>query len=186
MEMLRNGEAYKAECEETLKRNGFPAYMSNVGSTNSFQSIKDTCRYYVKLDFNMFKLSLHKQQDIRCALVRGTIGRKKRELILDANQITLINNVALFFERLRRYKPFWIEEVLRPNDTGEYDTLDGNLKGTIKLSGGKKNESHDGIKKMLKNKAFDFLQINLARLGGINDALAAYFMARKADGRFTV
>jgi len=186
MEMLRKGEACKAEREKTLRENGYPAYMSNVGSTNSFQSIKDTCRYYVKLDFNMFKLSLCQQQDAKCALVRRTIGWKKRELILDANEIALIKNVVLFLDGLREYKPLWVEEALRPNDVGEYDTLNDSLKGTVRLSGGKMNESHDEIKKILKNEAFDFLQINLARLGGVNDALAAYFMARKADGRYRV
>jgi len=185
--MLRSGEAYKAECEETLKKNGFPAYMSNIGSTKySLQKMKDICRYYVKLDFKMFKLPLYvdaRQNAGRCTLMRRTIGWKNRELMLDANQVAVIDNVTSLLEGLRKYEPFWVEEVLHPDDIIGYSTLQNQLGGTIKLSGGEMYGSRLEIKQILQNKAFDFLQISLARLGGINDALAAYFMARKADGR---
>jgi len=118
--------------------------------------------------------------------MRRTIGWKNRELMLDANQVAVIDNVTSLLEGLRKYEPFWVEEVLHPDDIIGYSTLQNQLGGTIKLSGGEMYGSRLEIKQILQNKAFDFLQISLARLGGINDALAAYFMARKADGRFTV
>jgi len=188
--MLRSGEAYKAECEQTLRKNGFPAYMSNIGSTKySLQRIKDICRYYVRLDFKMFKLPLYvnaRQNAGRCALMRRTIGWKNRGLMLDANQIAVVENMALLLEDLRKYRPFWIEEVLHPDDIVGYSTLQNQLGGAVKLSGGEMCGNRIEIKQILQNKAFDFLQISLARLGGVNDALAAYFMAKKADGRYRV
>lgn len=187
--MLRRNEARKKELEETLKKKGYPAYVSNIGSTKySFEKIKDVCRYYARLDFKMFKLPLHmdgRQNMGRCAIVRKTIGWKKRELMLDANQIALTEKARLHMKSLKRYMPYWVEEPLHPDDVSGYGNLHTEFEGTIKLAAGEMCANRIEIKQVLQKKAVDFLQISLARLGGINDTLAAYFMAKKVNGRLT-
>ncbi|EFN85985.1 mitochondrial enolase superfamily member 1 isoform X1 [Harpegnathos saltator] len=183
IDMLRKNEPYKKEREELLRRNGYPAYTTQVGWLGySDQKVKDLCAKYLRLGFTRFKVKVGQnlEDDVRrCRLVREVISYDNK-LMLDANQIWDVNVAIEWMDRLTEFKPFWIEEPTSPDDILGHAMIAAALRPHgIAVATGEMCANRVLFKQLLQMRAINICQIDSARIGGINEILSVYFMAEK-------
>lgn len=183
--MLQENEKRKDQFESALKKNGYPAYVADVGWVRyPYQKTRDLSRKFAKLDFKVFKTSLDptlERSISRCKTIRKTIGKKK-SLILDANQAWDRTEVSDYMKALESFKIFYLEDPIFPDDMVGYNLVSDELRSKIKFATGKMCANRI-IHKLFKIfPGPDICVINVARLG-INEALAIYLMLKKAGSR---
>lgn len=186
IQMLRDGQAKKAERLEILKKNGYPAYTTQVGWMGyNDDKVKTLCRKYLQLGFTSFKakVGVDLNDDIRrCGLIRDVIGYENK-LMVDANQVWDVQEAIDWMKQLAKFKPVWIEEPTSPDDVLGHAKIAQELRPYgIGVATGEMCANRVIFKQLLQLKAIDFCQIDSARIGGINEILAVYFMAKKTGG----
>ncbi|KAK9300469.1 hypothetical protein QLX08_006819 [Tetragonisca angustula] len=183
VELLKVNQKDKEKREEILRKTGYPAYTTQVGWLGySNDKVKELCTKFLALGFTSFKVKVGQNltDDIRrCQLVRETIGYKNK-LMLDANQIWSINESIEWMKKLAKFKPTWIEEPTSPDDVLGHLKIANELKPYgIGIATGEMCANRVMFKQLLQARAIDYCQIDSARIGGINEILAVYLMAKK-------
>ncbi|XP_043677923.1 mitochondrial enolase superfamily member 1-like isoform X2 [Vespula pensylvanica] len=181
--MLRNNEVDKKKREKFLIENGYPAYTTQIGWLGySDEKVKELCKKFLDLGFTSFKAKVGQniKDDIqRCRLIRETIGYENK-LMLDANQVWDVEEAIEWMKQLKEFKPVWIEEPTSPDDILGHAKIAEELKSIgIAVATGEMCANRVMFKQLLQSKAIQFCQIDSARIGGINEILAVYFMAKK-------
>lgn len=181
--MLRNNEVDKKKREKFLIENGYPAYTTQIGWLGySDEKVKELCKKFLDLGFTSFKAKVgqNMKDDIqRCRLIRETIGYENK-LMLDANQVWDVEEAIEWMKQLKEFKPVWIEEPTSPDDILGHAKIAEELKSIgIAVATGEMCANRVMFKQLLQSKAIQFCQIDSARIGGINEILAVYFMAKK-------
>lgn len=183
VELLKVNQKDKEKREEILRKTGYPAYTTQVGWLGySNDKVKELCTKFLALGFTSFKVKVGQNltDDIRrCQLVRETIGYKNK-LMLDANQIWNINESIEWMKQLAKFEPTWIEEPTSPDDILGHLKIANELRSyNIGIATGEMCANRVMFKQLLQARAIDYCQIDSARIGGINEILAVYLMAKK-------
>ena len=120
------------------------------------------------------------EDDLRRArLIREEIGYD-RTWMVDANQVWEVNEAIENMKRLAEYKPWWIEEPLSPDDVlGHAKVAEAVRPLGIGVATGEHCQNRVMFKQFLQARALDFCQIDVCRLGGVNEVLAVLLMAAK-------
>ena len=182
--------ALEAELEADLMEKGYPAYTTQVGWLGySNEKIKKLCKKYMDLGFTAFKVKVGKNIDDdmrRCAMVRNVIG-DENILMMDANQVWEVKEAIECMEKLAQFKPMWIEEPTNPDlQYGHLEIQAALKKLNIGLASGELFENRLKFKSYLQFRTLDYCQIDSARVGGINEILSIYLMAKKFNSKFTI
>ncbi|XP_011882313.1 PREDICTED: mitochondrial enolase superfamily member 1-like [Vollenhovia emeryi] len=187
MEMLRNEQPRKEEKKKKLQSDGYPAYTADiVSSAFSSRQVKSACKKFKKLDFNDYKAPVGRtiaKTARTCKLIRSVLGGKKT-LLVDANQCWDQTEVIAVMKYVneKRHTCTAIEEPTCCDDTLGYVQIRDHLEKSrypVQVSCGQTCANRVVFKQFLKIGGIDFWNINVGRLGGVNEALAVYFMAKK-------
>ncbi|XP_035728108.1 mitochondrial enolase superfamily member 1-like [Vespa mandarinia] len=183
IQMLKNNEIDKKKREKFLIENGYPAYTTQIGWLGySDEKVKKLCKKFLDLGFTSFKTKVGQdiKNDIqRCRLIRETIGYENK-LMLDANQVWDVEEAIEWMKQLKEFKPVWIEEPTSPDDILGHAKIANELKSIgIAVATGEMCANRVMFKQLLQSRAIQFCQIDSARIGGINEILAVYLMAKK-------
>lgn len=183
IQMLKDSENDKKKREAFLLKNGYPAYTTQVGWLGySNDKVKDLCQKFLNMGFTSFKIKVGQnlENDIqRCRLIREIIGYENK-LMLDANQVWDVDEAITWVKQLKEFKPVWIEEPTSPDDILGHAKIANELKSVgIGVATGEMCANRVMFKQLLQSKAIQFCQIDSARIGGINEILAVYLMAKK-------
>lgn len=104
--------------------------------------------------------------------------------MLDANQIWDTNEAIDWMKNLIDFKPWWIEEPTSPDDALGHAKIAKALRPFgIGIATGEQCMNRVMFKQFLQVDAMDFCQIDAARIGGVNEILSVYFMAKKFNGK---
>src|SRR5712691_8862674 len=119
LELLRRKQATRAEREELLVREGFPAYTTSAGWIGYDEGrLPERAREALAAGFTHLKVKVggELESDLRRArLVREAIGAEHR-LSLDANQAWGVDEAIEALRVLGEVDPWWIEEPTSPDD----------------------------------------------------------------------
>ncbi|XP_055839480.1 mitochondrial enolase superfamily member 1-like [Episyrphus balteatus] len=183
--LLKQNSATKTERQNDLLKNGYPAYTTQVGWMGySDEKIKGLCKDYLLKAYTSFKLKVGRdfESDVRrCKIVRESIGWEN-QLMIDANQIWDVNQAIEWVIRLAEYKPLWIEEPTSPDDILGHAAISKALEPfNIGVATGEMCANRIMFKQFLQSGAMQFCQIDSARIGGINEILSVYLMAKKLN-----
>ncbi|XP_055376628.1 mitochondrial enolase superfamily member 1-like [Condylostylus longicornis] len=183
IKMLKDQMEFKDDRLKELKKNGYPAYTTQVGWLGySDEKISKLCKEYIQKGFNAFKIKVGQnlENDIkRCDIVRQAIGWDK-VLMIDANQIWDVEEAISWVKELAKFKPLWIEEPTSPDDILGHKRISDALKEFgIGVATGEMCANRIMFKQFLQIEALQFCQIDSARIGGVNEILSVYFMAKK-------
>ncbi|XP_055688243.1 mitochondrial enolase superfamily member 1-like [Lutzomyia longipalpis] len=183
IEMLKKAQEGKEERIEELLKTGYPAYTTQVGWMGySDDRIRELCKKYLELGFTAFKIKVGRDitSDInRCQLVRKEIGYENT-LMIDANQIWDVEEAIEWVKRLSQYKPLFIEEPTSPDDVLGHATISRALRPLgVGVATGEMCCNRVMFKQFLQAGAMQFCQIDSARIGGVNEILSIYLMAKK-------
>jgi L-fuconate dehydratase len=179
--ILRRNEATKAEREQLLLANGFPAYTTSAGWLGYPEaSLPERARAALAEGFVHLKLKVgvDLESDLRRArLVREAIGPENR-LSLDANQAWGVEQAIEAIEALAEVDPWWIEEPTSPDDILGHRRIREAV-APVRVATGEHVQNRVVFKQLLQLGAIDVCQLDCCRLGGVNEVIAVVLLAAK-------
>jgi L-alanine-DL-glutamate epimerase-like enolase superfamily enzyme len=114
----------------------------------------------------------------RVAKVREAVGRETT-LMIDANQFWTIDSAITRIQQLAPYDLYWIEEPLEATDLAGFERLGQHI--ATARAGGESLYSPAAFHDAVRRQALDILQPDVARVGGITNALTVCHLAAAAN-----
>ncbi|MER6528606.1 enolase C-terminal domain-like protein [Streptomyces sp. NPDC001508] len=183
LELLRRGKVGAAERAARLRRRGYPAYTTSPGWLGySDEKLTRLAQQAVDDGFTQIKLKVGAslQDDIRrCRTARAAIGPDTR-MAIDANQRWDVAEAIVWTNALAEFAPYWIEEPTSPDDILGHAAIRRGV-GPVKVATGEHVQNRIVFKQLLQADAVDVVQIDAARVGGVNENLAILVLAAAHD-----
>ncbi|MFI8455423.1 L-fuconate dehydratase [Kitasatospora sp. NPDC085464] len=181
LELLRRGKAGAAERTAELLRRGYPAYTTSPGWLGyDDEKLTRLAREAVSDGFRQIKLKVGADlaDDIRrCRAARAAVGPDIR-MAIDANQRWNVAEAVEWTKALAEFDPYWIEEPTSPDDVLGHATIRRGV-SPVKVATGEHVQNRVVFKQLLQAGAIDVLQLDSARVGGVNENLAILLLAAK-------
>ncbi len=181
--ILRRAEPGRAERVEHLRRHGYRAYTTSPGWLGySDEKLARLAREAVADGFDQIKLKvgadLH--DDLRrMKIARDTVGPDVR-IAVDANQRWDVEDAVRWITALAPYDPWWVEEPTSPDDVLGHAAIRRAIH-PVRVATGEHVQNRVVFKQLLQAGGLDFLQIDAARVAGINENIAILLLAAKYD-----
>lgn len=178
--ILRAAEPGRAERAERLRTEGYPAYTTSPGWLGySDDKLVRLAKEAVADGFTQIKLKVGGDvaDDVRrLALARDAVGTGVR-IAVDANQRWDVADAVEWMTALAPYDPHWIEEPTSPDDILGHAAVRAGQ--PVKVATGEHVANRVVFKQLLQAGAVDFVQIDAARVAGVNENLAILLLAAK-------
>jgi L-fuconate dehydratase len=171
----------RAGREAALLARGYPAYTTTPGWLG-YDDAKLTrlCREAVAAGFTQVKLKVGGSltDDIRrMRLARQAVGPDIR-IAVDANQRWDVADAVAWMKPLAEFDPYWIEEPTSPDDVLGHAAVRQGV-APVKVATGEHAANRVVFKQLLQAEAVDIVQIDAARVGGVNENVAILLLAAK-------
>ncbi|MFC9331007.1 L-fuconate dehydratase [Kitasatospora sp. NPDC057015] len=180
LELLRAARPGRAEREAELRRRGYPGYTTSPGWLGySDEKLTRLARQAVADGFTQIKLKVGADLDDdirRCRAARAAVGPDIR-MAVDANQRWNVGEAIEWTKALAEFDPYWIEEPTSPDDILGHATIRAAV-APVKVATGEHVQNRIVFKQLLQAGAIDILQLDSARVGGVNENLAILLLAR--------
>ncbi|MFT3789646.1 MAG: L-fuconate dehydratase [Rudaea sp.] len=181
LDILRRAEAGKAARIDELVEKGYPAYTTSPGWLGySDEKLVRLATQAVADGFRTIKLKVgaNVEDDVRrCGLARETVGRDVA-IAIDANQRWDVGPAIDWLRRLVEFDIAWIEEPTSPDDVLGHAAIRRGV-APMPVSTGEHTHNRVMFKQLLQAQAVDLIQIDAARVGGVNENLAILLLAAK-------
>ncbi|WP_086822157.1 enolase C-terminal domain-like protein [Allokutzneria sp. NRRL B-24872] len=179
--LLRAADPGRAERMKVLLDKGYPAYTTSPGWLGySDDKLSGLARQAVADGFDMIKLKVGGDlgDDVRrMRLARAAVGSQVR-IAVDANQRWDVADAVSWMKELAEFDPYWIEEPTSPDDVLGHLAIARALR-PIRVATGEHVHNRVMFKQLLASGAIDVLQLDAARVGGVNENLAILLLAAK-------
>ncbi|TAM27750.1 MAG: L-fuconate dehydratase [Rhodanobacter sp.] len=181
LDILRAAEPGKAARIERLLAEGYPAYTTSPGWLGyTDEKMQRLAREAVAEGFRTIKLKvgLNRDDDIRrCRLARAAVG-PEIAMAIDANQRWDVQQAIDWLRPLREFNLAWIEEPTSPDDILAHAAIRRGV-APMPVSTGEHTQNRVMFKQLFQAQAVDLVQIDAARVGGVNENLAILLLAAK-------
>lgn len=178
--ILRAAEPGRAERTERLLAEGYPAYTTSPGWLGyDDDKLVRLAEEAVADGFTQIKLKVGADLDDdirRLTLARRAVGPGIR-IAVDANQRWDVAEALEWMNALAPYDPYWIEEPTSPDDVLGHAAVRAGQ--PVKVATGEHIANRVVFKQLLQAGAVDFVQIDAARVAGVNENLAVLLLAAK-------
>jgi L-fuconate dehydratase len=165
----------------TLLKEGYPAYTTSPGWLGySDDKLERLSREALAAGFRTIKLKvgLNLDDDIRrCGIARRAIGANAG-LAVDANQRWGVMQAIPWLRALTPFDLAWAEEPTSPDDILGHAAIRRAV-APVPVSTGEHTQNRVMFKQLMQAGSVDILQIDAARVGGVNENLAILLMAAK-------
>ncbi len=179
--LLRTKMPTRADREAEMQAQGYPGYTTAAGWLGySEEKLRGLAREAVAAGWTHFKQKVggNLAEDIRRAtILREEIGWD-RTLMMDANQVWGVDETVTWMRQLAQFNPWWIEEPTSPDDILGHAEIRRRV-APIGVATGEHCQNRVLFKQFFQAGALDFAQLDVARLGGLNEALLVVLMAAK-------
>ncbi|MFE2722545.1 L-fuconate dehydratase [Kitasatospora sp. NPDC059327] len=181
LELLRRGRQGGPDRAAELLRRGYPAYTTSPGWLGySDEKLTRLAERAVADGFTQIKLKVGADlaDDVRrCRAARAAVGPDIR-LAIDANQRWDVGEAIEWTNALAEFDPYWIEEPTSPDDVLGHAAIRRGVH-PIKVATGEHVPNRIVFKQLLQAGAVDVLQLDSARVAGVNENLAILLLAAK-------
>ncbi|MFG3167562.1 L-fuconate dehydratase [Streptomyces sp. NPDC048200] len=181
LHLLRRGREGATERTATLRAEGFPAYTTSPGWLGySDEKLTRLAAEAVDGGFRQIKLKVGADlaDDLRrCRVARAVVGPDIR-IAIDANQRWNVDEAIDWTRALAEFEPYWIEEPTSPDDILGHAAVRSAV-APVKVATGEHVQNRIVFKQLLQAGSVDVLQIDAARVGGVNENLAILLLAAK-------
>ncbi|QNE78305.1 fuconate dehydratase [Streptomyces finlayi] len=178
--ILRAAEPGRAERTELLLAQGYPAYTTSPGWLGyEDDKLVRLSKEAVADGFGQIKLKVGADlgDDVRrMSLAREAVGPDIR-IAVDANQRWDVADAVEWMNALAPFDPHWIEEPTSPDDVLGHAAVRAGQ--PVKVATGEHVANRVVFKQLLQAGAVDFVQIDAARVAGVNENLAILLLAAK-------
>jgi L-fuconate dehydratase len=179
--ILRSAEDGKAERIAAIERDGYPAYTTSPGWLGyDDEKVVRLAREAVAQGYRQIKLKVGADLEDdrrRFAAARAAVGPGIR-IAVDANQRWDVDQAVEWTKALAEFDPWWIEEPTSPDDVLGHAAIRERV-SPIKVATGEHVHNRVMFKQLLQAGAIDFLQMDAARVAGVNENLAILLLAAK-------
>ena len=181
LDILQRAESGKAARIAELIEKGYPAYTTSPGWLGySDEKLVRLAKEAVADGFRTIKLKVgaNVEDDVRrCRLARETVG-KDIAIAIDANQRWDVAPAITWLRRLVEFDIAWIEEPTSPDDVLGHAAIRKGV-APMPVSTGEHTHNRVMFKQLFQAQAVDLVQIDAARVGGVNENLAILLLAAK-------
>jgi L-fuconate dehydratase len=182
LDILRRGRRGAAERTTRLLEHGYPAYTTSAGWLGySDEKLTRLAAQAVADGFRQIKLKVGSDLDDdirRCRVARSVVGPDIR-MAIDANQRWDVDEAIRWTKALAEFDPYWIEEPTSPDDVLGHAAIRKAV-APVKVATGEHVQNRIVFKQLLQAGALDVVQIDAARVGGVNENLAILLLAAKS------
>lgn len=181
LDMLRALAPTKQERIARLEAEGYPAYTTSAGWLGyNDDKLRSLCRQALANGLDVFKIKVGRDLDDdvrRCRILREEIGWDRR-LMMDANQVWDVPEAIRWMERLKEFRPWFIEEPTSPDDILGHAAI-ARAVAPIRVATGEHCANRVMFKQFLQAGGMGVCQVDACRLGGVNEVLAVLLLAAK-------
>ncbi|MEU9593011.1 enolase C-terminal domain-like protein [Streptomyces sp. NPDC048219] len=181
LDLLRRGRQGADVRTERLLATGYPAYTTSPGWLGyDDDKLTRLAEQAVADGFRQIKLKVGADLDDdirRCRAARAAIGPDVR-LAVDANQRWDVDEAVRWTAALAESGPYWIEEPTSPDDVLGHAAVRRAV-APVKVATGEHVHNRVVFKQLLQAGAVDIVQIDAARVGGVNENLAILLLAAR-------
>jgi L-fuconate dehydratase len=181
LEILRRGAEGRAQREEALLANGYPAYTTSPGWLGyDDDKLRKLCREAVGQGFRQIKLKVGADldDDIRRFRIAREVCGPDFRIAVDANQRWDVAQAIAWVRALAPYHPWWVEEPTSPDDVVGHAAIARAI-APIPVATGEHVQNRIVFKQLLQLNAISFLQMDAARVAGVNENVAILLLAAK-------
>ena len=180
LERMQDG---KADRMARMEADGYPAYTTSAGWLGyRDDKIRALCRDGMANGWDRFKIKVGRDIEDdrrRCSIIREEVG-DEGVLMTDANQVWDVGQAIEWMRELAFCRPLWIEEPTSPDDVLGHKAVRTALQPWgIGVATGEMCQNRVLFKQFLQADAIDYVQIDAARLGGVNEVLAVLLLASR-------
>jgi L-fuconate dehydratase len=181
LDILRKAEPGRAEREAVLRERGYPAYTTTPGWLGYDDAkLVRLCHEAIAEGFTQIKLKVgaNLADDIRrMRLAREAVGPDIR-IAVDANQRWDVPDAIRWIEALAPYDVWWVEEPTSPDDILGHAAI-ARAVAPIRVATGEHVQNRVVFKQLLQAEALSVLQLDSARVAGVNENIANLLLAAK-------
>ena len=181
LEIFEKALPGRGERTDVLLSRGYPAYTTTPGWLGySDQKLVRLSREAVADGFTQIKLKVGGSlaDDIRrLELARETVGPDIK-IAIDANQRWDVPEAIQWIRALQPYELAWVEEPTTPDDLLGHQTIREAIAPTP-VATGEHIANRVMFKQLLQLGAIDVMQIDAARVAGVNENIANLLLAAK-------
>ena len=179
--ILRRAQKGKGGREREILERGYPAYTTGPGWLGySEDKMRGLALEALDQGFTAIKQKVgggEKEDCKRAAILREAIGSECL-LMMDANQVWEIDEAIKAMRALAEFDPYWIEEPTSPDEVLGHARIRQAIK-PIRVATGEHCQNRIIFKQLMQAGAIDVCQLDVARLGGLNEAIVVLLMAAK-------
>ena len=181
--LLREGRVGAEDRARLLREQGYPAYTTSPGWLGySDEKLTRLAKQAVAEGFTQIKLKVGAdlQDDVRrFRAARAAVGTELR-IAIDANQRWNVQEAIDWVKALGEFRPYWIEEPTSPDDVLGHAAIRRGV-APVKVATGEHVQNRIMFKQLLQAGAIDILQLDSARVAGVNENLAILLLAAKFE-----
>ncbi|MDO5744456.1 MAG: L-fuconate dehydratase [Micrococcaceae bacterium] len=181
LQILIDAQPGRAKRTEELLATGYPAYTTTPGWLGySDEKLERLANEAVAEGFTQIKLKVgaNLQDDIRrLRIARATVGPDIK-IAVDANQRWDVADAIEWMGHLAEFDIAWIEEPTSPDDILGHAAISRGV-APIPVATGEHCQNRVLFKQFLQADALQVLQIDAARVAGVNENIAILLLAAK-------
>lgn len=180
-EILEATASGRQERIDRLREHGYPAYTTTPGWLGySDDKLARLCREAVAQGFPQIKLKVGADLDDdvrRLRIARECVG-DDYPIAVDANQRWDVPAAIAWIQALAPFRPAWVEEPTSPDDILGHAAIARAI-APIPVATGEHAQNRIVFKQLLQAHAIGVMQIDAARVGGVNENIANLLLAAK-------
>jgi L-fuconate dehydratase len=181
LKILRTHEPTRQERVDRLLADGYPAYTTSPGWLGySDEKLDRLCKEAVAEGFSQIKLKVGGSIDDdirRMRIARNAVG-DGFPIAIDANQRWDVQPAIEWVGALAEFDIHWVEEPTSPDDILGHQAIARGIH-PIPVATGEHAQNRVIFKQLLQAKAIGVMQIDAARVGGVNENIANLLLAAK-------
>ncbi|HEY3502821.1 MAG TPA: enolase C-terminal domain-like protein [Actinocatenispora sp.] len=181
LDILRAAEPGRRDRAARLLADGYPAYTTSPGWLGYDDAkLASLCTRALADGFTHIKLKVGADPDDdvrRLRLARDVCGGDVR-IAVDANQRWDTDVAIRRILQLAEYDLCWVEEPTSPDDILAHATI-ARAVAPVRIATGEHLANRVVVKQLLQAKAVDVLQIDAARVAGVNENIANLLLAAR-------
>jgi L-fuconate dehydratase len=174
-------EAGRPERAAALHAEGYPAYTTSPGWLGyDDEKLARLCREAQEEGFSRIKLKVggKLEDDVRrMGIARATCG-EGYPIAIDANQRWEIGEAIAWIRALTPFGIDWVEEPTSPDDVAGHQQI-ARAVAPVRVSTGEHMANRVVARQLLEARAVGLLQIDSARVAGVNENIAILTLAAK-------
>jgi len=181
LSILRAAEPRRAWREAQLMSSGYPAYTTTPGWLGySDEKLERLCREAIANGFSQIKLKVGADldDDIRRLAIARRVCGPDFPIAIDANQRWDVPDAIEWIRHLAPFNIRWVEEPTSPADVLGHAAIARAI-APIPVASGEHAQNRVIFKQLLQSEAIQFVQIDAARVAGVNENTAILLLAAK-------